>query len=105
MLIPLMVAAAVGIVVYRDALTLERRGIRLGNAAAALWGVGTFAFTGIIGVMYLVIRFRALRATRSCPSCAGFARPSDQSCPSCGRPLHVGDDRLTEGQPRVADGS
>jgi hypothetical protein len=35
MLIPLMVAAAVGIVVYRDALTLERRGIRLGNAPAA----------------------------------------------------------------------
>jgi len=98
MLVPLMVAALLGFVVWRDAQLLEARGVRVGTFSPAGWGVGTFALAIVFGLWYLVLRSRAVRPPAGlCPNCAGAVHAGDQFCAACGCPLPSGADHDRQG--------
>jgi hypothetical protein len=94
MLLALGIAALLGFVVWRDAQLLEARGIRVGGFSPASWGIGTFLLAIVFGVVYLVLRSRAVqRPAALCPHCARAVRSGDQFCSGCGCPLPFGADR------------
>lgn len=98
MLVPLMVAALLGFVVWRDAQLLEARGVRVGRFSPATWGVGTFLLAIVFGLWYLVLRAGAARPTTGfCPNCERAVHAGDQFCASCGCPLPSDADRDRQG--------
>jgi hypothetical protein len=98
MLVPLMIAAVLGFIVWRDAQLLEARGVRVGRFSPATWGVGTFLLAIVFGVWYLVLRAGAVRPPASrCPNCARPAQAGDQFCATCGCPLPSGADHDRQG--------
>ena len=98
MLVPLMVAALLGVVVWRDAQLLEARGVRVGRFSPATWGVGTFLLAIVFGLWYLVLRAGAARPPAGfCPNCERAVHAGDQFCGACGCPLPSDADRDRQG--------
>ncbi len=93
MLVPLVIAAVLGFIVWRDAQLLEARGVRVGGFSPATWGIGTFLLAIIFGVWYLLLRGRAVHPPALCPNCARAVHAGDQFCAACGCPLPFGADR------------
>jgi hypothetical protein len=94
MLVALMLAAGFGFIVWRDAELLQTRGVRVGSLSPAAWGIGTFFFAVVFGVLYLVLRPRAIRASAgSCPNCGRPLHRGDQFCGGCGCPIRFGADQ------------
>lgn len=57
----LLLAAGLGIWTYLDANKLRDRGIVVGSIPAAAWGILVFLITIVFGILYLVLRPRAIR--------------------------------------------
>jgi hypothetical protein len=63
--IGILIAAALGVWVYVDAKNLKARGIRVWSMPPALWGVLVFLIAIVFGILYLIARSNAVRATPS----------------------------------------
>jgi hypothetical protein len=57
----LLLAAGLGIWTYLDANKLRGRGIVVGSIPAAAWGILVFLIAIVFGILYLVLRPRAIR--------------------------------------------
>jgi len=57
----LLLAAGLGIWTYLDAKKLRDRGIVVGSIPAPAWGILVFLIAIVFGILYLVLRPRAIR--------------------------------------------
>lgn len=62
MLVALLMAAAVGFLVYADARRIQERGVRVGRIRAGGWFWGVFLFMIVFLPLYLLQRPKAVRA-------------------------------------------
>lgn len=57
----ILIAAGLGIWVYLDAKRLRDRDIVVGSIPAAAWGVLVFLIAIVFGILYLILRPRAIK--------------------------------------------
>jgi len=57
----LLLAAGLGVWTYLDAKKLRDRDIVVGSIPAAAWGILVFLIAIVFGILYLILRPRAIR--------------------------------------------
>ena len=101
----LVIAGGLGYWTYRDARTLDERGIRVLNWSPKAWGWLVFLVALVFGILYLICRSRAVATgagprpaperdpvpdaapRRFCPKCGTEIVPYAAYCHGCGREL------------------
>jgi hypothetical protein len=61
-IVTILIAAAIGWVVYADARKLAGQGIKVGSFSPAVWGWLTFLLAIVFGILYLLRRRNALKS-------------------------------------------
>ena len=59
--VPLLLAAALGVWTYYDAKKLKDRNIVVGSIPPVAWGILVFLIAIVFGILYLILRPRAIR--------------------------------------------
>jgi hypothetical protein len=62
-----LIALGLGFWAYRDATSLEERGIKIGRLSPVAWGFGVALVAIVFGLLYLRLRSRAVRAATAPP--------------------------------------
>jgi hypothetical protein len=65
--VSVLLAAALGVWTYLDAKKLQARNIVVGSIPPVAWGILVFLLAIVFGILYLVLRPRAIRRAQLGP--------------------------------------